>query len=87
MPGYMTAAAARALYDRAQRPRPPHVTPRLNAALIALTTEEIEAARAYAEAMVEQGAWELASRGFAEVTRLEELRDYYRNGREEGDDV
>ncbi len=83
----MTAAATRALYDRAQRPRPSHVTPGLNAALAALTTEEIEAARAYAEAMIEQGAWELASRGFAEVTRLEELRSFYQGKREEGDDV
>ena len=87
MPGYMTATQARALYDRAQRRRPSRVTPGLNAALAALTTEEIEAARSYAEAMVEQGAWELASQGFAEVTRLEELRGFYQGKREEEDDV
>ncbi len=85
--GYMTATQARALYDRAQWPRPSHVTQRLNAALAALTTEEIEAARSYAEAMVEQRAFELASQGFAEVKRLEELRGFYQGKSEEGDDA
>lgn len=87
MSPFMTAPQARALYDRAQRPRPRRIDPELNAALAALTTEEIEAARSYAEAMVEQRAFELASQGFAEVKRLEELRGFYQGKRKEPADA
>ncbi len=82
MPGYMTAAAARALYDRAQRPRPSHVTPRLrsrelNAALSAMLTDEIRVARASGAVMAAQGHNGPAAFVFTEMRRMTELREFY----------
>ncbi len=77
MPGYMTAAAARALYDRAQRPRPSHVTQRLNAALAAMLAGEIRVARESAAVMAVQGHNGPAAGVFAEVRRMTELREFY----------
>ncbi len=85
MSPFMSAAATRDLYDRAQRPRPSHVTPELNARLIAGTNEQITAARSYATEMLEQRAFALAGYGFTEVARLERLREYYEG--KERDDV
>ncbi len=61
MPGYMTATQARALYDRAQRPRKSHVTPRLNAALAAMLTGEIRVARESGAVMADVKAWAITS--------------------------
>ncbi len=77
MPGFVTAAQARALYDRAQRAHPRRIDPELNARLIAGTNEQITAARSYATEMLEQRAFALAGYGFTEVARLEKLRDFY----------
>ncbi len=92
MPGYMTAAQARALYDRAQRRRPSRVTQRLrsrelNAALAAMLTGEIRVARASGAVMAAQGHNGPAAYVFAEVARMEELREFYRGKREEEDDA
>ncbi len=87
MPGFMTATAARALYDRAQRPRPSHVTPRLNAALAAMLADEIRVARENAAAMAAQGHNGPAAYVFAEVARMGKLRGFYQGTSEEGDDV
>ncbi len=87
MPGYMTAAAARDLYDRAQRPRPSHVTARLNAALAAMLADEIRVARESGAGMATQGHNGPAAYVFAEVRRMEKLRSFYAGKREEGDDV
>lgn len=83
MSAYMTAAATRALYDRAMRPRPSHVTPELTATLVADLEEQIAAARDYAEAMLKQGYLASADWGYKEVERLEKLRDFYQNKRKE----
>ena len=86
MSGYMSAAAARALYDRAQRPRPSHVTPELNAALAAMLAGEIRVARESAAVMAAQGHNGPAAFVFSEVRRMTELQGFYRGKREEGDD-
>ncbi len=86
MPGYMTATAARALYDRAQRPRPSHVTPALNAALAAMLAGEIRVARESAAVMAAQGHNGCAAGVFAEVARMGKLRGFYAGKSEEGDD-
>ncbi len=87
MPGYMTAPQARALYDRAQRPRPSHVTPRLNAALAAMLTGEIRVARESGAVMAVQGHNGPAAGVFAEAARMGKLREFYQGRDEEGDDV
>ena len=87
MPGYMTAPATRALYDRAQRPRPSHVTPELNAALAAMLADEIRVARASGAVMAAQGHNGPAAYVFSEVRRMTELREFCRGKREEGNDV
>ncbi len=86
MPGYMTAAQARALYDRAQRRRPSHVTQRLNAALGTMLTSEIRVARESGAVMAAQGHNGCAAGVFAEVRRMTELRGFYRGRGKEGDD-
>ncbi len=86
MPGYMTAAAARALYDRAQRPRASHVTPRLNAALAAMLAGEIRVARESGAVMAAQGHNGCAAFAFSEMARMTELRGFYQGKSEEGDD-
>ncbi len=88
MPGYMTAAQARALYDRAQRPRPSHVTQRLrsrelNAALAAMLTDEIRVARESGAVMAAQGHNGPAAYVFSEVARMGKLRGFYAGTREE----
>ena len=90
--GYMTAAAARALYDRAQRRRPSHVAQRLrsrelNAALAAMLTGEIRVARESGAVMAAQGHNGPAAYVFSEVRRMTELREFCRGKREEEDDV
>ena len=87
MPGYMTATQARALYDRAQRPRPSRVTPRLNAALAAMLTGEIRVARESGAVMAAQGHNGPAAFVFTEMRRMTELREFYKGKSEEGDDV
>ena len=97
MPGYITAPQARALldramraddlYDRAQCPRPSHVTPRLNAALAAMLADEIRVARASGAVMAAQGHNGPAAYVFAEVRRMTELRGFYQGRGKEGDDV
>ena len=87
MPGFMTATAKRDLLRRAMLPRPSHATPELNAALIAATQEEIDAARHYAEAMLEQRNHALAGHGFVEARRLERHKAWLEGKREGGDDV
>ena len=82
---FMTAAATRALYDRAQRPRPSHVTPELNAALAAMLAGEIRVARESGAVMAAQGHNGCAAGVFAEVRRMTELRGYYQ-GKEESDE-
>ncbi len=84
--GYMAAAAARALYDRAQCPRPSHVTPELNAALSVMLAGEIRVARESAAVMAAQGHNGPAAYVFAEVRRMTELRGFYQGKSEEGDD-
>ncbi len=86
MSAFLTASQARALYDRAQRRRKSHVTPALNAALIADLDEQIIAARNYAEAMMKQGYLASADWGYKEVRRMTKLRDFYAGKRKEGDD-
>ena len=83
MPGYITAPQARALYDRAQRPRPSHVTPELNAALAAMLAGEIRVARESAAVMAAQGHNGPAAYVFAEVRRMAELRGFYQGKRDE----
>ncbi len=83
--GYMTAAAARALYDRAQRAHPRRIDPELNAALAAMLTGEIRVARESAAVMAAQGHNGCAAGVFSEVRRMRELRGFYRGKREEGD--
>ncbi len=87
MPGFMTAPQARALYDRAQRPRPSHVTPERNAALAAILADEIRVARASGAVMAAQGHNGCAAGVFAEAARMTGLREFYRGGSEEGDDA
>ena len=87
MPGYMTAAQARALYDRAQRPRPSHVTAELNAALSAMLGDEIRVARESGAVMAAQGYNGCAACVFTEVRRMTELRGFYQGKHEEGDDA
>ncbi len=92
----MTAPQARALldcamraddlYDRAQRPRPSHVTPALNAALAAMLTGEIRVARESAAVMAAQGHNGPAAYVFTEVRRMGKLRAYYTGTREESDE-
>ena len=92
----MTAPQARALldcamraddlYDRARRPRPSHVTPRLNAALAAMLAGEIRVARESGAVMAAQGHNGCAAGVFAEVARMGKLRGFYRGRDEEGDD-
>ena len=86
MPGYMTATQARDLYDRAQRPRPSHVTPRLNAALSTMLTGEIRVARESGAVMAAQGHNGPAAFVFAEVRRMTKLRGFYQGRGKEGDD-
>ncbi len=97
MPGFMTATQAREqldcamraddLYDRAQRPRPSHVTPRLNAALAAMLAGELRVARESGAVMAAQGHNGCAAGVFSEVARMGKLRGFYRGTSEEGDDV
>ncbi len=86
MPSYMTAAATRVLYDRAQRPRPRRVTPALNAALAAMLAGEIRVARESGAVMAAQGHNGPAACVFAEVRRMTELRGFYQGKSEERDD-
>ncbi|KKN61582.1 hypothetical protein LCGC14_0520350 [marine sediment metagenome] len=83
MSGYMTATAARALYDRAQRPRPSRVTPERNAALAAMLADEIRVARASGAVMAAQGHNGPAAYVFSEVRRMTELRGFYAGERSE----
>lgn len=91
MPAFMTAAATRVLYDRAQRAHPRRVDPELNTAFIDLADEGITAANEYAEGMIGQSEFELAAWGymlkaeFAEQrAEFEAIRDRLES--EEGDD-
>ena len=86
MPGYMTAAQARALYDRAQRRRPRRVTPGLAASLSTMLTGEIRVARESAAVMAAQGHNGPAAYVFAEVARMGKLRGFYQGKSEEEDD-
>ena len=86
MPGFLTAAAARALYDRAQRPRPSHVTPQINTALAAMLADEIRVARESGAVMAAQGHNGCAAYVFSEVARMGKLRGFYRGRTEEPDD-
>ncbi len=92
MSGFLSATATRALYDRAQRPRPSHVTPRLrsrehNAALAAMLADEIRVARESGAIMAAQGHNGCAAGMFSEVARMGKLRGFYAGKSEEGDDV
>lgn len=87
MSPFMTAAAARVFYDRAQRPRPSHMTPRLNAALSAMLAGEIRVARESAAVMAAQGHNGPAAYVFSEVRRMTELRGFYQGERKEGNDA
>ncbi len=86
MPPFMTATQARALYDRAQCPRPSQVTPELNAALAAMLTGEIRVARESGAGMAAQGHNGPAAYVFSEMARMGKLREFYTGKREEGDD-
>lgn len=83
MSSFMTATQARALYDRAQRPRQRRVDHELNAALAAMLADEIRVARKSAAIMAVQGHNGSAAYVFAEVRRMTELAKFYG----EGDDV
>ena len=87
MSPFMTAAQARALYDRAQRRRPRRVTPGLAASLSTMLTGEIRVARESGAGMAMQGHNGPAAYVFAEVRRMTELRGFYQGKRKEGDDV
>ena len=86
MSAFMTAPQARALYDRAQRPRPRRVTPALNAALAAMLAGEIRVARESGAVMAAQGHNGPAAYVFAEVARMGKLRGFYKGKGKEGDD-
>ncbi len=87
MPPFMTAAAARALYDRAQRRRPRRIGPELNAALAAMLAGEIRVARESGAVMAAQGHNGCAAGVFAEAARMGKLRGFYAGKGEEEDDV
>ncbi len=87
MPGFMTAAQARALYDRAQRRRPRRVTPGLAASLSTMLTGEIRVARESGAVMAAQGHNGPAAFVFAEVRRMGKLRGFYADKSEEENNV
>lgn len=75
MSAFMTAAQSRDLYRRALRPRPTHVTPELEAALIDLADQSVAAANEYAVAMIEQGQLGLATYGYVLKGEFAQGRD------------